>query len=69
MFTRRASLSALAACACSLALFVSSCAVAHRTTGARRSASAGGAQPVEHAGRRSGAHGSEHPIRDLVASS
>jgi F-type H+-transporting ATPase subunit b len=70
MFTRRASLSALAVFAVLAALFVSPAAVAaqgHEAGGhAAASAAPGGAQPVEH-GNAEAAHGSEHPVRDLVA--
>ena len=73
MFTRRASLSALAVCALLAALFVSSGAAAAQEAGGHAAApAAGAAQAVEHAGAGAAhgaeaAHGSEHPIRDLVA--
>ena len=67
MFTRRASLSALAVCALLAALFVSPAAAAAQEAGGHAAApAAGAAQPVEHAGAGA-AHGSEHPVRDLVA--
>ena len=67
MFTRRASLSALAVCALLAALFVSPAAAAAQEAGGHAAApSAGAAQPVEHAGAEA-AHGSEHPVRDMAA--
>jgi F-type H+-transporting ATPase subunit b len=71
MFTRRASLSALAVCALLAALFVFPAAVAaqgHEAGGHAAAPAAGGAQPVEreHANAEA-AHGSEHPVRDLAA--
>jgi len=73
MFTRRASLSALAVCALLAALFVSPAAAAAQEAGGHAAApAAGAAQPVEHAGAGAAhgaeaAHGSEHPVRDMVA--
>ena len=73
MFTRRASLFALAVCALLVALFVSPAAIAAQEAGGHAAAPApGAAQPVERAGaeaahRAEAAHGSEHPIRDLAA--
>jgi F-type H+-transporting ATPase subunit b len=69
MFTRRATLPALAVFALLAALFVSPAAVAAQAPDAGGHAAApapGAAQPVEH-GNAEAAHGSEHPIRDLVA--
>jgi F-type H+-transporting ATPase subunit b len=70
MFTRRVSLPGLAVFLLLAALFVSASAVAaqgHEAGGhAAAPAAAGGVQPVEHANAEA-AHGSEHPIRDLVA--
>jgi hypothetical protein len=70
MFTRRVSLPGLAVFLLLAALFVSPSAVAaqgHEAGGhAAAPAAAGGAQPVEPANAEA-AHGSEHPIRDLVA--
>jgi F-type H+-transporting ATPase subunit b len=73
MFTRRASLFALAVCALLAALFVSPAASAAQESGGHAAApAAGAAQPVERAGGEAAhgaeaAHGSEHPIRDLAA--
>ena len=66
MFTRRASLSALAVCALIAALFLSPAAVAAQEGGHAAAPTAGGAQAGGH-GNAEAAHGSEHPIRDLVA--
>jgi F-type H+-transporting ATPase subunit b len=69
MFTRPASLSALAVCAVLTALFVSPAAVAaqgHEAGGHAAAPGAGAGQPVEHA-KAEAAHGSEHPVRDLAA--
>ena len=72
MFTRRASLSALAVCALLAALFVFAAAAAAQEAGGHAAPPAGAAQPVEHAGAETAhgaeaAHGPEHPVRDLVA--
>ena len=69
MFTRRVSLPGLAVFLVLAALFVSPSAVAaqgHDAGGHAAPAAAGSAQPVEHANAEA-AHGSEHPIRDMVA--
>ena len=66
MFTRRASLSALAVCALIAALFLSPAAVAAQQGGHAAAPTAGGAQAGGH-GNAEAAHGSEHPIRDLAA--
>jgi F-type H+-transporting ATPase subunit b len=65
MFTRRASLPGLAVFLLIAALFVSPSAVAAQGPEAGGHA-ASGAQPVEHANAEA-AHGSEHPVRDLLA--
>jgi F-type H+-transporting ATPase subunit b len=70
MFTRRASFPGLAVFLLLAALFVSPSAVRAQGPEAGGHAAApaapGGAQPVEH-GNAAAAHGSEHPVRDLVA--
>ena len=69
MFTRRASLPGLALFLLIAALFVSPCAAfaqGHEAGAQGAAPAAGGAEPVEHA-RTETAHGSEHPVRDLVA--
>jgi F-type H+-transporting ATPase subunit b len=67
MFTRRVSSPGLAVFLLLAALLVSSSAVAAQGHDAGGHApTAGGAQPVEHANAEA-AHGSEHPIRDMVA--
>ena len=69
MFTRRASFPGLAVFLLIAALLVSPSAVAaqgHEAGGHAAAPAAGGAQPVEHANAEA-AHGSEHPIRDMVA--
>jgi F-type H+-transporting ATPase subunit b len=68
MFTRRVSLPGLAVFLLLAALFVSPSAAAAqgREAGGHAAPAAGAAQPVEHANAEA-AHGSEHPIRDLVA--
>ena len=69
MFTRRVSFPGLAVFLLLAALFVSPSAVAaqgHEAGGQAAAPAAAGAQPVEHANAEA-AHGSEHPIRDMVA--
>jgi F-type H+-transporting ATPase subunit b len=69
MFTRRVSLPGLAVFLLLAALFVSPSAGAaqgHEADGQAAAPAAAGAQPVEHANAEA-AHGSEHPIRDMVA--
>ena len=66
MFTRRASLSALAVCALIAALSLSPAAVAAQEGGHAAAPTAGGAQAGGH-GNAEAAHGSEHPIHDLAA--
>jgi F-type H+-transporting ATPase subunit b len=69
MFTRRVSFPGLAVFVLLAALFVSPSAVAaqgHEAGGQAAAPAAAGAQPVEHANAEA-AHGSEHPIRDMVA--
>ena len=66
MFTRRASLSALAVCALIAALFLSP-AVAAQEGGHAAAPTAGSAQAGGHGNAEAAAHGPEHPIRDLVA--
>jgi F-type H+-transporting ATPase subunit b len=61
MFTRRVSFPGLAVFLLLAALFVSPSA-----DGQAAAPAAAGAQPVEHANAEA-AHGSEHPIRDMVA--
>lgn len=72
MFTRRASLSALAVCALLAALSLSPGTAAAQEAGGHAAPSAGAAQPVERAHTEpahgaEAAHGSEHPIRDMAA--
>lgn len=67
MFTRRASLPALAVCVLIAALFLSPAAVAAQEGGHAAAPTAGGAQAGGHGNAEAAAHGSEHPIRDLVA--
>ena len=68
MFTRRASLPGLALFLLIAALFVAPSAAFAQGHEARPAAApaAGGDQPLEHASTEE-AHGSEHPVRDLVA--
>ena len=68
MFTRRASLPGLALFLLIAALFLSPSAARAQgpEAGGHAASAAGGPQPVEHASTEA-AHGSEHPVRDLVA--